>query len=1479
MTHASLSHGQRRALVSQELHPDSAVSNIGGIVRIHGPVDVARLEQSIEAAQSEFEAFRLSIEVEERDTFQKLNTSPTGVIQTVDLSNLSLSKDDTFDAWAEAEFRTPLKEGEYHHFCVFKTKDGGGYVVRMHHVFTDGWAMSLLTSFIERAYQSETPKDYRENGPSYLSVLERRTDYFSSDRCARDKEYWSGRLAQHKQSLPVSAGAIGGQGVRTVFTLSDAQSECFRSCASRLDLSLNQLLLLLHAVYLGHRDGANTGVIGCPLMDRRSRSERQTFGMMTTHIPFTWTLDPSESFEELAKRIKLDFGNAIRHGQMPPECMQDSIPVDKRHTGPLFDSCINYYAFGHNADFAGFPQSVEDFYTGCQTFRYQIVLRENRDTDVIQLVYDDAPAQETRAEIKALHAGLMSLAEQANDNPGMTLSSARVLSAEQLAARRQLMTGPSRHFSPTADVVEALRHFARTTPDAIALRTDKDVISYRQLEQHVEAIVQDLHDAGLGEGATVGILVQRSPHTVAALLAVLWLGGRFVPLNHAFPIDRLGHMCAKAKVDAILHDPGGATLALKLTDICIPAGLNRLKARSNPVPSPVRGKSAYVLFTSGSTGLPKGVEISRDNLDNYLQFSSSAYYTADDCSAFYTPITFDLTITAVLSPISAGASIRIYDETLSVADIFEDIVSEARVTTLKITPSHLKILTMIEEGQSALRRLVVGGEDLRQSLASRCVDRFPNSIIYNEYGPTEATVGCMISVFDPKGQTESVPIGAPIDNMQVHIRTPWGSDAPVGAIGEIVLEGASVALGYVDEPELTSAKFSQADHMRGARMYRTGDLAKFHAEESLVYLGRRDRQIKLLGNRIELDEVETAASNCPGVTQAATVVLLDHNGEPNALAVAFTPSSIEIETVRACLEAALPSQMIPHVFVGLDCLPLTKNGKVDTERLAKELAPNVQSTSSMEESELQVQVREAIEEILNVKGIGADENLFLYGLDSIKSLRIAAKLQPFGMTSPDILKLASLRGIAVKCCSQAQVVDDIPLGSLPLRLTPAAQWFLSWNAPRLDRYAQFAIVNLKEPTSMERVAGAVAKLTENHEALRQIIDQPSDQVGHKFRATSNVPIVALGEDQTLENAVAAVTSSIDLASGCLVALGSYGATSTRFLLAVHHLAVDAYSWLLLLQELDAILSGTVASSVPSMSGEASNRGAYLEKVARDLPRAQIEDWHRLVSATGPAFQKQISCPSEQPFTQMSRKIALNGVALEGLARDLFGLNAETLTISVILKALSHWTTTASCQIELERTGRTEIAGVPSNLNEVGWFSALFPIAPPSFMGSWDQCFRDVISHLAELPTAPELFGALQQLMPEKFKYHPQVRLNPLGSSVGVDLEKLTVDARDCGLHNGTGMHSQCAAELDVAWTSTEVLLHLRADPFEISIENQELILERVVSAFKEVHLHISQRGGREANILDFDAVDLSEDELVLLLDAASELREVERNEA
>ncbi|MEO0778845.1 MAG: amino acid adenylation domain-containing protein [Bacteroidota bacterium] len=496
-----------------------------------------------------------------------------------------------------------------------------------------------------------------------------------------------------------------------------------------------------------------------------------------------------------------------------------------------------------------------------------------------------------------------------------------------LADREQALTAPAllhksaanrlvQAFNPTFEVsasvptvVELFDQQVAAQPGAVALQYGPQTLTYAEVRDRAEALARYLHRQGINRGQRVGLYLRRSPELVIGILGVLKAGATYIPIAADAPSSRVIDLVEEADVALLLT---GAEFYDGLSDLTIPRfqlGLAEL-ASLNGQPTPSSGHSegtdlAYIMFTSGSTGRPKGVGISHRALSHYLRWAREKYAIVErPAFPLFTRIGFDLTVTSIYVPLISGGRIVIYDEVTSGPDLaLLDVIADNAVDAIKLTPSHLTLLHDQDLAQSRIRVMVVGGEDFKAQLAASIQERFPAGLkIYNEYGPTEATVGCVWHRYEPVDRDKlSVPIGVPAPHMQVYVLNESGQLTPQGVPGELYLAGESLAVGYWNRADLTAERFVDNPFSPGRKMYRTGDLVQWNRAGQLEFLGRIDQQMKIGGIRIEPGEIEAALSSFPGVKQTV-VELWDR------------PNATQHEAEHYCTNCGLPSNYPEAVF-------------------------------------------------------------------------------------------------------------------------------------------------------------------------------------------------------------------------------------------------------------------------------------------------------------------------------------------------------------------------------------------------------------------------------------------------------------------------------------------------------------------------------------------------------------------------------------
>jgi len=581
-------------------------------------------------------------------------------------------------------------------------------------------------------------------------------------------------------------------------------------------------------------------------------------------------------------------------------------------------------------------------------------------------------------------------------HPAQPISEIPMLSDEE---RRQILLDwnrTKRDYGANETVLELLEQQAKETPENLAVMFEGRRLSYRELHQRANQLALFLKECRVGPEAAVGICMERSELLVIALLGTMKAGAAYVPLDPGLPAARLAIMIQGSQARLVLAQESLRSRLPRSAEIECMDQISWSAAAGPPgtTPSGVTDENpAYILYTSGSTGVPKGVVITHRGLYNHMAWMHQQFpVTSPDRVLQKTPFGFDASVWEFWAPLIAGAVlVMARPGGQQDPEYLARCIQECQITVLQVTPMQGQMLLeqpMIS-GCQTLKRVFCGGETLNQDLVNQFYQRLPWARLHNLYGPTEATIDATFSECVASSTLATASLGGPIANTNVYVLDQRGELVPAGVPGELYIGGAGLARGYIGESALTAQSFlpDPFSHLPGARLYRTGDLVRWRADGNLEYLGRLDMQVKLRGYRIELGEIEAVLRQHPEVSQA--LVALKDNGAGEKRLTAYVVSNQGTDEIREYLKSKLPEYMIPAIVFASE-IPLTVNGKIDYNALPAALLdasspnrPYVAPRSAIEE-----QIAHACCDLLRIQRIGIHDNFFDLGGHSLLAMRL-----------------------------------------------------------------------------------------------------------------------------------------------------------------------------------------------------------------------------------------------------------------------------------------------------------------------------------------------------------------------------------------------------------------------------------------------------------------------------------------------------------
>ncbi len=775
---------------------------------------------------------------------------------------------------------------------------------------------------------------------------------------------------------------------------------------------------------------------------------------------------------------------------------------------------------------------------------------------------------------------------------------------------------------------------ARRRPEAVALAVGGDVLTYGQLDARANRLASFLRAQGVLPESVVGLALDRDAEMVVALLAVLKAGGAYLPLDLAFPRDRLDWMLRDSGAPIVLtrsdlagHLPDNDARPIFLVDVADEVARRHAERPSDPSR---RDGLAYVLYTSGSTGRPKGVQVGHAALTNFLVGTASRLgFGRDDAILAVTTLSFDIAALEIFLPLVAGGRVELAsrDEAVDGA-LLARRLADPSISFLQATPATWRMLIDAGWAGSPGLTMLCGGEALPRDLADRLLPR--GRRLWNLYGPTEATVWCAAEGVEPGAGP--VPIGRPLPNQAMYVLDGRLQLVPPGVVGELYVGGAGLARGYLGRPSLTAERFLPNPYgpAAGGRIYRTGDLARRRPDGSFEWVGRVDQQVKVRGFRVELGEVEAALGAIPGVRQAVAAARVDATGEQRLVGylVAGADAASDPAGLRKFLESRLPEYMVPSAFVTLDALPLTPNGKVDRKALpepearAADAAPEfVPPMGPVEEA-----IASAWSDVLGVGRVGPDDHFFALGGHSLLATRVVSRLRDaLGLEvpvrllfeAPTVAGLAGrIEGLRLEARRRTlPPIRPVPRdGSrpLPLSFSQQALWYLEQVAPGEPTFHVTAAARVLGPLDLDALRRAFNEIVRRHEALRtsfptlegrpSMAIAPIPELDVPLDDLSGRPAPARAEECERLAGIEA-RSPFDLARGPLIRARviRLGALEHAVLLTIHHIVTDGWSIGVAAAELSAIYDAFRRgrpSPLPELAIQYADYAAWQREVIR-----------------------------------------------------------------------------------------------------------------------------------------------------------------------------------------------------------------------------------------------------------------------------------------
>ncbi|MET7699932.1 amino acid adenylation domain-containing protein [Streptomyces sp. NPDC005485] len=1389
-----LSPAQQDLWVYESLYPGTPALNLCCAYHFDEPVDPAHLESALSLIQRHHDILRTRV-TEGPDGELHVDFPDTGafVLEREDLRGTGTTVGQAFDTFRRRPFdlgQDRLMRGRFVRVDERRTT----LMLSVHHVIADWWSFDVLqTEFAEayRAVREGTAPRLTRPAVQYADFSSWQGELEEAGVFRERLDFWRRYLAD--LPAPLTAPGYGAAAddperdldgiVHVEFGLDAPTAAAIRALARNSGTTVYVVLMAAFAV-LAHRvTGAEDMVLGTPVANRSAKGLERVIGYVMNAVPTRWRVRPDSAFADLLTTFAADFPDLVANADLPVgRIVAATAPERSIGRSPLFQ-----WVFMH--------LNQQPSVSAVREFAEPERIHTGGEHDLVGVVKDDGDVMIGSFEIRTDTFSpdavtrwaecYVELLQRITAEPALRVRDIDLVPA---ALRDRLLDASAGPAAPApASLPELVARQAARTPDAPALDTGTQILTYAQLAARVDRLAGELARRGAGPGHLVALALRRGSDWPVAALAVQRTGAAYLPLDPDHPAERLRRALADAGPVLLITEAGSPPPE---TDVPVLVLDDADEGAPYDGPYPDPATAAYVIHTSGSTGVPKGVVVPHSGLAALAQTLAGRFALAADSRVLQLgPPTFDISVADLCMAFGSGGTLVLPPDGVLVGADLGSVLTQRRVSCAMVTPS---VLATVPDGPYPdLRVLAVGAEACPADLVARWA--VGGRRFHNAYGPTEATVAATLSGPLAADGTPP-PLGTPVAGADVRLLDARLRPVPPGVRGELYLSGP-LADGYLHRPGQSAERFVADPYgPPGSRMYRTGDLAWRDDDGTTHYLGRTDDQVKLRGLRIEPAEITAALVEHPGVSRAVVVVREGAGGRRRLVGyvVPVAGHVLDADALLGYAAERLPAAFVPADVVVLGALPLTPRGKIDRAALpapaprTPAAAPNGRSASAAALAGPVRTLCALFAEVLGVERTDADGDFFRLGGDSIMAIQLAARAVAAGLvlaprdvfTARTPVRLAAL---ARPSAPEPHAEPDIAEGRLPL--TPVMHWWREQGGP-LGAFTQSMAVPVPAGTDLERIRSAVRDLAERHAALRlrllrhdhggwELEVGPGD--GGAAARTSRLAVPESAEP-AVTAAELARTAVLDPEQGEMLRAVWLDAGPRRaglLLLTVHHLAVDGVSWRVLGPELAKALETGAGGSAASAGSSAASFTRWARLLPAEAHRAvdELPWWKAQLADTRAGIAKAVGAGAHRSTVTVELDAELTRNALVTLP-GAFHCGPDAVLLTALVRAAVRRRGNGSALlVHLEGHGREALSAPIDVSGTVGWFTTQYPVRLDPGAATDGRTATDALKRVKEqlraVPSGGLGWGLLRYLHPEAGPElaaltAPDVRFNYLG---------------------------------------------------------------------------------------------------------------------
>jgi fengycin family lipopeptide synthetase B len=1420
-----LSFSQQRLWFLAELEPDNPFYNVSAVVNLKGKLNFDALQASLQEIINRHEILRCNFQTIEDNPVAFIHHTKTLLFPIFDISQLPINQQKAevkklasqeakqpFDLSSDLLLRAKLlRRNPEEHILLFT----------MHHIVSDGWSIGVLIHELATLYKTfcdsknsslpELPIQYGD-----FAIWQQK--YLQGETLTTQKNYWKRQLGG---SLPVlqlptdypRPAVQSYKGKNYSFTVSKSLTTALKTVSQQAGATLFMTLLTAFKILLYRYSQQDDIIIGTAIANRNLPQIEKLIGFFVNTLVLRTDVSGNPSFLDLLARVKETTLDAYTHQDLPFEKLVEEIQPERNLShNPLFQVWFSLNNSPMPAlEIGELTLTISE--AESETAQFDLSLNMVEQQEELIGIFEYSSDLFNADTIKRIAEHFQTMLAVIVANPQQKIASLPLLTALEQQQLLREWNNTEVAYPDNKCIHELFEQQVELTPDAVAVVYENQQLTYSELNAKANQLAHYLRSLGVKPEVLVGICVERSLNMVIGLLAILKAGGAYVPLDPSYPKERLAFILEDAQISVLLtqsHLLENLPSSTAIDIVCLDTDHQNIVDQSpqNPIHESTTDNLAYIIYTSGSTGQPKGVLVNHSNVVRLFAATEHWYnFNQEDVWTLFHSIAFDFSVWEIWGALLYGGRLVVvpYWVSRSPQDFYQLLLTQ-QVTVLNQTPSAFRQLIQVEESLEnknhihnlSLRTVIFGGEALQIESLRPWFERHGDSRpqLVNMYGITETTVHVTyrpLTMADLELTSPSL-IGRPIPDLQVYLLDSEQQPVPIGVPGEMYIGGAGVARGYLNRSDLTLQRFipDPLSDKPSARLYKSGDLARYLPNGDIEYLGRIDHQVKIRGFRIELREIEATISQHSAISSTVVIVREDELGSKRLVAyiVAQPQQILSIYELRHFLENKLPSYMVPSAFVMLEALPLTPNGKVDRRALPiPDKVAELEANFIAPQTTAEKQLADIWAQVLGLKKVGLNDNFFALGGDSILSLQIIFKAKQTGLhlTPKQIFQYQTIAQLAavVGTSNESTTEQGLVTGSVPL--TPIQHWFFAHNLPDAHHWNQSLLLEVSQPLDPVLLEEVVSLLLKHHDVLRLRFTQ--DEKGWQASISppsEEIPLTLFDfshlSSQEQETAIATaadnIQASLNLSTGPLLRVAYFDLGTkhlSRLLLVIHHLAIDGFSWRILIEDFQTAyeqISQSQKIQLPFKTTSFKQWSERLQEYAHSLALySEIDYWQKTVKSFTPL---SIDYPGGENTNATARTISvsLSRQETQALLQDVpaaYRTQINDVLLAALVQTFAQLTGQPSLLIDLEGHGREEVFDGIDLSRTVGWFTSIFPvfldIEKASNLG---EALLTVKEQLRNIPQRGFGYGVLRYLssygeITEAWQlYQPEVVFNYLG---------------------------------------------------------------------------------------------------------------------